>query len=106
MLLPVVLSDSESNGTLWWCGWSDQLVEGVEDLLQLLVVLTHPLFDLLQSFLERGVRAGDAPQLNEGAHDLDVDGDGRLTPQDGGEHGDSLLGEDVGGIPATTPTCV
>jgi hypothetical protein len=44
---------------LWLGRRSDQLAEGVEDLFQLLVVLTHPSFDLLQSLLEGGVGAGD-----------------------------------------------
>jgi hypothetical protein len=57
----------------------------LEDLGQLAVMLAElcsglPL-KLLEPFLDRGVGRGGAAELNECAHDLDVDCDGSLAPK-------------------------
>lgn len=72
-------------------------MENSEDLVQLLVVLVEPLshssLKLVQPFRERRVGAGNAAELDEGPHDLDVHGDRSIAAKDAGEHRDSLLGE-------------
>jgi len=47
---------------------------------------------------ERGVFGHDLANSHEGAHDFDVYFDSPFAAEDGGEHGDSLLGEGEGGI--------
>ena len=80
----------------------DELFDGVEDDLEVLVVFLFELFDFLGEELV-GLHQG--PELDEGAHDGDVDLDGALGTEDRGEHGDALLGEGVGeGAAATVGT--
>lgn len=43
-----------------------------------------------------GVGGEQFAHAHEGAHDLDVDGDGSFAAEDGGERRDALLGEGVG----------
>lgn len=97
----ILLSNSESNRPLRSRRRGDQLTKGAEDLPKLLIVLAHPSFYLLQPLLDRCVRAGNATQLDECPHDLDVYGDGPIAAKDPGEHRDALLSEDKGALPAT-----
>lgn len=39
------------------------------------------------------------PETDEGAHDLDVDGDGAVAAKHAREHRNALLGERVGPVP-------
>jgi hypothetical protein len=82
----VVLGQPEPHPALWPGRWGDQLAQGLEDLAQLLVVLAElcpglPL-EFLEPLLECGVGGRSAAELNERPHDLDVDGDRPLAPQD------------------------
>lgn len=43
-----------------------------------------------------------APEVDEGAHDLYVYGDRAWCPKDGGQHRDTLFREYVGGMPPTS----
>src|SRR3990170_828931 len=79
-----------------------ELADGVEDHLELCVVLLLKRFELA---FQVGVGDGQCPHADEGAHDLDVDLDGARAPEDAGEHGYALLREGVGGgPPETSPT--
>ena len=73
----------------------DELFDGVEHDLEVLVVFLFELFDFLGEELV-GLHQG--AELDEGAHDGDVDLDGALGTEDGGEHGDTLFGEGVGEV--------
>lgn len=72
--------------------WLHELAKGVEDDLEMGVVLLFQIVDFPGQ-----VRMGDqqTAELDEGAHDLDVDPDGPGRTEDAGEHGDPMLGEGV-----------
>ena len=76
-----------------------ELFDSVEDDLEVLVVFLFELFDFLGEEL---VRLHQGAELDEGAHDGDVDLDGALGTEDGREHSDTLFGEGVGEGAATT----
>jgi len=50
--------------------------------------------------------AGDTPQLDKRPHDLDIYGNRPIAAKDPGEHGHTLLGEDIGRIAAPAPAIV
>src|SRR5215203_3252917 len=62
----------------------------ISQLAKLHVVLAEARTDvqlhLIEPLLKLVERAGDAPQLNECAHDLDVHGDGPIATKNAGEH--------------------
>jgi hypothetical protein len=88
----------------------DELPQCLEDLAKLLVVLTQARadvqFHLIEPLLELLEGTGNAPQLDERTHDLDVHGDRSVTAKDAGEHCHALLREDVGLIAAAAPAIV
>lgn len=88
----------EADFALWGLVGGDELFDGVEDDLEVLVVLLFHLFDF---FGEQVVGLHEGAELDEGAHDGDVDFDGAGGAEDGGEHGDALFGERVGEGAAT-----
>ena len=85
--------EAELFGGLVVC--DDELLDGVEDDLEVLVVFLFELFDFLG---EKLVGLHQGAELDEGAHYGDVDLDGALGTEDGGEHGDALFGEGVGEV--------
>ena len=50
------------------------------------------------------VRGEDEPQAHEGAHDLDIDGDGAGAIEHRRQHRHSLLAEGIGRGSASAPT--
>jgi hypothetical protein len=81
-------------------------MQSLEDLPELLVMLVQPSrhlsLEIRQPILECRIGTGDATKLNECPHDLDVDRDRPIAPQNSGEHRDALLSEDERSLPATT----
>lgn len=81
----------------------------LEKLAEVLVVLAQPSpnveFQLVKPLLQLLNRTGSASQLDERAHDLDVDGDGPIAAEHPGEHCHSLLGENVWRV-ATAATAI
>ena len=78
-----------------------QLPDGVEDHLE----LGSYFFSRASSFRDRSsVRGQHLPQAHEGPHDLDVHRDSPRTAQHAGKHRHALLGEGIGGGPATPPS--
>ena len=75
--------------------FGDEAFDGVEDGPELLVIF---LFEGINSASQVAVGVYETAQLDEGAHDGDVDLDGTGRAEDTGEHGDALLGEGVGEI--------
>jgi hypothetical protein len=73
--------------------FGDELLDGIEDDGELLVVFA---LDGLDLFGEIAIGIHEPAELDEGAHDGDVHLDGPLGTKDAGEHGDALLGEGVG----------
>lgn len=89
----------------FWRGiGGDELADGVEDELELLVVLGVFGFERLDFLGEQGVGIHESAELNEGAHDGDVHLHGAGRAEDAGEHGDTLLGEGVGEVFAVLAT--
>ena len=82
-------------------GGCDQLFDGLEDDLEVLVVFGVFRFEGFDFFREEGVGVHQAAELDEGAHDGDIYLHGAGRAQDAGEHGDALLGEGVGEGAAT-----
>ena len=83
----------------FFCGWSgccDELFDGLEDDFEVLVVFGVFGFEGFDFFREQGVGVHQAAELDEGPHDGDVHLHGAGGTEDAGEHGDALLGEDVG----------
>lgn len=68
----------------------DELADGVEDELELLVVIGVFGFERLDFLGEQGVRVHQAAELDEGPHDGDVDLHGAGRAKDAGKHGDAL----------------
>jgi hypothetical protein len=56
-------------------------MQGLEELLQLLVVAAHLPLNLFESRLNRGIGTRDPAKLDKGPHDLDVHGNGPFAPQ-------------------------
>ena len=84
-----------------WDRGGDELFDGVEDELELPVVIGVFFFEGFDFLGEEGIGVHQPPELDEGAHDGDVDLHGAGRAKDAGEHGDALLGEGVGqGAPA------
>jgi hypothetical protein len=74
--------------------FGDEAFDGIEDDAELLVVF---IFEGVNSASQIAVGVHEPAQLDEGAHDGDVDLDGTGRAEDAGEHGDTLLGEGVRG---------
>lgn len=86
-----------------WCRGGDELFDGLEDELELLIVVGVFFFEGFDFLGEESVGVHQAPELDEGAHDGDVHLHGAGGMQHAGEHGDTLLGEGVGEGTATAP---
>ena len=71
------------------------MFDGVEYDLEVLVVFLFEFFDFLGQEIV-GLHQG--AELDEGAHDGDVDLDRARGAEDGGKHGDALFGEGVGEV--------
>ena len=79
-----------------------ELADGVEDHLELRVVLSLQIIELAGQVF---VRSQQAAQPDERAHDFNVHLYGTPAPQDAREHRDTFLGERVGRCPSkATPT--
>src|ERR1051325_787554 len=81
-----------------------ELAEGVEDDGEFLVVVEEFAFEGVEFGAEVGVGGEKLAEADEGAHDLDGDGDGGGAAEDGREHGDALFGEGVRTIAKAAPT--
>ena len=82
----------------FFCGWSgccDELFDGLEDELELLVVIGVFFLEGFDFLGEQGIGVHQAAELDEGAHDGDVHLHGAGGAEDAGKHGDALLGEGV-----------
>lgn len=66
----------------------------------------HLSFQIVDTLLDGCEGAGEAAQLDEGTHDLDVYGDGPVAMEDSGEHGHPLLGENVWRVTTTASALV
>lgn len=96
------------NALLGWFGG----FEGLKDFFEMGVgfglELELALFDGINAGKDIGIGVEKMPHLNEGIYNLDAYFYRSLASEDGGEHGDALLGEDVGEIfpvlPATLTT--
>lgn len=75
-----------------------ELLDGLEHKSKLLVVFLLQTVDLAG---EVTIAVHQAPELDEGAHDGDVDFDCLFAAKHAGEHRDSLLGERHGRVPET-----
>ena len=105
--------DDRTSGVNWTVSWSvddgvktdfasrfgfagfvsgDEAFDGIEDDAELLVVF---IFEGVNSASQVAVGVHEPAQLDEGAHDGDVDLDGTGRAEDAGEHGDALFGEGV-----------
>ena len=84
---------------LGWCGvFRDELFDGVEDGGEILIVLGVFALQVLDFLGKELVGIHQAAELDEGAHNGDVHIHGAGRAQDGGKHGDALLGECVGAV--------
>ena len=87
--------------SLLWSGLDhDQGSDGFEDGLEARV---ETLLELVDSPFEVAVLDRYPPELNEGAHDLDVYGNRPLTPQHAREHRYSVLGERLRWLSTAAP---
>jgi hypothetical protein len=80
------------------------LPNGLKNGLNLFIV---PCDAALQFFELSGqglVRGQEPPQVDEGAHDLNIDQHGPRTAQDGRQHGDALFGEGLRQVLAVSPS--
>ena len=73
----------------------DKLFDCLKDDSELLVVFFLQALDFSG---EVAIGVHEAAQLDESAHDGDIDLDGTRGTKDAGEHGDALFGEGVGKI--------
>jgi len=87
-----VIFTQKSNFTLGGTWWFHELPNGIEDDLELRVVLTFELSDFLSEFrmIEKHL-----PELTESAHDLDIDLDSSLALKDAGKHGNAVFGKSI-----------
>src|SRR6266700_626860 len=84
-----------------WRSWrKHQLADGIEDNLELSVIFLFQCSKLAGEFC---IREEHLTQAHEGTHDGDVDLHGTRTPQNAGEHCDTLLGEGHGVAPPNFP---
>jgi len=74
----------EAEFFVWDFVGCDKLINGVEDNLEVLIIFFLKFFDF---FSEELVGLHQRAELDEGAHDGDVDLDGSGRAQDGGKHG-------------------
>ena len=81
-------------------GRCHELANRVKHDSELPVVALLKLVKLVGQVLVRGE---EAPQTDEGAHNLDVDIYDTLAAQDARQHRDTLLGERVGRVSAASP---
>lgn len=88
----------------WRDGSGDELFDGFEDELELLVVVGVFFLEGFDFLGQECVGVHQAAELDEGAHDGDVHLHGAGGAEYAGEHGDALLGEGVGKIFAVLPT--
>ena len=91
----------------FFCGWSgsgDELFDGLENELELLVVVGVFFFEGFDFVGEEGIGIHQPPELDERAHDGDVHLHGTFRPQHAGKHGHALLGKGVGEVLAVLPT--
>ncbi len=56
----------------WWSGCCDELFDGLEDELELLVVVGVFIFEGFDFLGQEGIGVHQPPELDEGAHDGDV----------------------------------
>ena len=81
-------------------GWrsrsGDEVFDGFEDELELLVVIGVFFLEGFDFLGQEGVGVHQSPELHEGPHDGDVHLHGTFRPQHAGKHGDTLFGEGVG----------
>jgi hypothetical protein len=82
----------------WRSGSGDELFDGFEDELELLVVVSVFFLEGFDFLGQEGVGIHQPPELHEGPHDGDVHLHGTFRPQHAGKHGDTLLGEGVGEV--------
>ena len=75
--------------------FGDEALDGVKDDVKLFVVF---LFEAVNPASQVAIGIHEAAQLDEGAHDGDVDLDGAVGAKDAGKHGNALFGEGVGEI--------
>jgi hypothetical protein len=80
--------------------FGDEAFDGIEDDTELLVVF---LFEGVNPAGQVAIGVHEPAQLDEGAHNGDVDLDGAGRAEDTGEHGNALLGEGVGAAPPNLP---
>ncbi len=85
----------EAEFFIWDFVGGDELINGVEDDLEVLIVFFLKFFDF---FSEELVGLHQRAELNESAHDGDVDLDGSGRTKHGGKHGNALFGEGVGEV--------
>jgi hypothetical protein len=78
-----------------------QAAESLKNFFELSIVF---LFQSLNLSRKVGVGSEHLPQVNKSPHYLNIHLNGSLTSQDAGQHGDTLLGKDVGQILAMLPT--
>ncbi len=80
------------------CGqWRDhQLPNGLENSLEVLVVLARFAFKFFELAGEIFVRGHNFAEPHEGAHDRDIDFDRTVAPEYARKHSYALLGENVG----------
>ena len=75
-----------------------ELADGVEDESETFIVLGEFLLEGFEFSAEVFVGGEELAKADEGADDFDADADGGGAAEDGGEHGDALLGEGVGAV--------
>jgi hypothetical protein len=88
----------EADLPLWSFISRDHLLNRLDDQSNFNIMLVDFLPEFLEQISEVFVGSEDFSQFDERAHDQNVDFDGALTFQDGGEHGNPLLGKSMGKI--------
>lgn len=77
-LLRRMKTDAASLGSGWWF---HELTDCLDHMNELLVVVAHAAFELVQPAGQVGVRGEVFPQTDKGSHDFDVDLHGPFAAQ-------------------------
>ena len=78
------------------------MLNGFEDILDTVVLFGLAPFEMLQAAGEVFVGGEEFAQADEGSDDGEADVYCEIATEDGGKHHDAVLGEDIGGITAST----
>ena len=97
----LLASGLESDAAGFWRGRFHELADGVEDDMELAIVLP---FQLIEASDKSLVRGDHFSKLNKRSHNGNIYLDCAFAVQHAGDHGDTLFGEYIGQISATTPS--